>query len=256
MVVPHVPQEIIDKIIDILAGDKRSLRSCSLVSKSWVDRGRPYLFTHVRLCSLYGLRRWSRVTPPRICHHVRFLCLVEDRVIWGVDWITPDVLKTISTSLPNLESLKLVDLDLTHSNQCAPFGCFSENLTSLTLFHSTLNTDTLLSFVWMFPKLDNLTLCDLKVTTSHISFPTPAALPSFRGKLTLSNINHQFASHVIAPFVNHPHPMAFRDVCIENCSFERQEDVRDLFLACRKTVRTVDIWEVFIRESHPSGLFY
>ena len=44
VVVPRIPQEIIGEILDYLAADLRSLRSCALVSKSWLPSCRRHLF--------------------------------------------------------------------------------------------------------------------------------------------------------------------------------------------------------------------
>ena len=46
VVLPRIPQEIIDEILDHLAADSdlRSLRSCVLVSRSWVPSCRQHLF--------------------------------------------------------------------------------------------------------------------------------------------------------------------------------------------------------------------
>ena len=43
-VIPRIPQEIIDEILDHLAADLTSLRSCALVSKSWLPSCRRHLF--------------------------------------------------------------------------------------------------------------------------------------------------------------------------------------------------------------------
>ncbi|KAL4250302.1 hypothetical protein ABKN59_003150 [Abortiporus biennis] len=42
--VPSLPQNIIDRIIDFLHDDRYSLKSCSLVSRSWLDTSRYHLY--------------------------------------------------------------------------------------------------------------------------------------------------------------------------------------------------------------------
>lgn len=235
---PHLPQEIIDGIIDLLAGDAKSLRSCSLVSTNWVNRTRLYLFTSVRLCSLDKLRIFSR-TMEHMSHHVRLLRLVQYTT---QSWITPDALEVISASCPNFESLALAGMNLTHCNQYLQFRDFSKTLTALTLTKLELDPDTLICFVCMFPKLDNLMLDNLRMRGCLVSSPIPATFPSFQGKLTLLNIDNDFAYSVIAPFVHHPHLVAFREVHLDGCGSEISGPLKDLFVACHKTVKIVKVF--------------
>ncbi|KAJ7176675.1 hypothetical protein C8R46DRAFT_1213260 [Mycena filopes] len=44
MTVPQLPQELVEEIVDHLAGDSTSLKACSLVSRVWLNRSRSYLF--------------------------------------------------------------------------------------------------------------------------------------------------------------------------------------------------------------------
>ncbi|KAJ7318122.1 hypothetical protein DFH08DRAFT_400333 [Mycena albidolilacea] len=46
---PRFPQELVDEILDYCAGDRPSLKTCSLVSREWVSRCRSHLF---KKCSL------------------------------------------------------------------------------------------------------------------------------------------------------------------------------------------------------------
>jgi hypothetical protein len=64
VVAPRVPQEIIDEILDHLAldSDFESLRSCALVSKSWVPSCRRHLF-HTILFASWDMIRWLKMFP-------------------------------------------------------------------------------------------------------------------------------------------------------------------------------------------------
>ena len=67
---PRIPNEIIDKILNHLIADsgswgyspQRSLRSCSLVSKSWVPPCRRYLF-HTIIFTSKDVTRWLETFP-------------------------------------------------------------------------------------------------------------------------------------------------------------------------------------------------
>ena len=77
---PRVPPEITDRILDHLAADpdsKPSLRSCSLVAKSWVASCRYYLFYTI-LFDWGDIQRWLRTFPvpeQAPTHLVRHICL-------------------------------------------------------------------------------------------------------------------------------------------------------------------------------------
>ncbi|THU77144.1 hypothetical protein K435DRAFT_703039, partial [Dendrothele bispora CBS 962.96] len=44
-----LPQELVDSIIDHLFDDPVSLKTCALVSKSWLPSTRHHIFHHIRL---------------------------------------------------------------------------------------------------------------------------------------------------------------------------------------------------------------
>jgi hypothetical protein len=64
---PPVPQELVDRIIDLLRSDKRALKSCGLVSTKWLSRSRRHLFWKAKLhhrnkSAFYNLIKSSHVT--------------------------------------------------------------------------------------------------------------------------------------------------------------------------------------------------
>lgn len=112
----------------------------------------------------------------------------------------------------------------------------------------TVHPDTLLFFICMFPKLDDLKLDDLTMGKATIPFRQPIVTPSFRGKLALSNIRANGTS-LIAPFVDPPLPMAFEDVCVVDCRFETPQPLKDLFAACRETMKKIKVSKIFLGKS-------
>ncbi|KAJ7350755.1 hypothetical protein DFH08DRAFT_644137, partial [Mycena albidolilacea] len=68
------PQELIDEILDYLADDKYSLRTCSLVCRAWVLRTRACLFESCRLSRERHVVGFGEVLQSPNCtflHHVR-----------------------------------------------------------------------------------------------------------------------------------------------------------------------------------------
>jgi hypothetical protein len=222
MVVPYLPLELVDEIIDGLAGDIKSLLSCSLVSINWVNRSRRHLFADIKLHSLPALQSWFFTGLGSSSNHVRFLDLSQNDEF---KWIVPDSLAAIYndfSAFQRVESLAFTNLDLTLFDQHSLtrfFSHFSENLTSLSVKDMVVHPDTLLFFICMFPKLDDLKLDRLTMGKATVPFQQPTVTPRFRGKLALSNIRSNGTS-MIAPFIDPPIPMAFEDVCVVDCRFE------------------------------------
>ena len=76
-----LPQEIVDEIIGNLALDFATLKSASLVQKSWTHRARRRLFYFVPIYSLSRLERWSLSIPPDpdgVASYTRFILLTYD----------------------------------------------------------------------------------------------------------------------------------------------------------------------------------
>lgn len=255
MTVSYLPLELVEEIIDGLAGDIESLLSCSLVSIGWVHRSRRHLFADVKLHSLPALQSWFTAGPGSISRHVRVLDLSQDDEF---KWIIPDSLAGIYndfSSFHNVRSLAFTNLDLTLFDEHSLthfFGHFSGNLTSLSVKGMTVHPDALLFFLCMFPKLDDLQLDHLAMGKATISFRQPTVTPRFRGKLALSNIRSNGTS-MLAPFLDPPIPIAFEDVCVMDCRFETPQPLKDLFAACQDTMKKIKVSKIFLGESSPRG---
>ena len=74
------------------------------------------------------------------------------------------------------------------------------------------------------------------------SVPSPSLTTALRlrGKLTLLNVERR-GSSTIALFPYRVLPVAFRDVCVENCTSKTPRLLKDLFVACKEMVTHVNI---------------
>lgn len=248
MVASRLPTEIVEHIIDMLFGDTETLLSCSVISTSWTHRCRYHLFAELKLYSLSDLCFWFSTGMGPSSHHVRSLDLAQNNKF---KWITPKTLSVLPhnfDSFHNVQSLSLAGLDLTLFDENSLthfFGHFSDHLTSLSVEGSIVHPAALLFFICMFPKLDHLKLDHLAVGMATVPFRNPTVTPSFRGKLTLTNIKSGGTS-MIAFLADLP--IAFEDVCVENCRFETPKPLNDLFAACRETMKKVKVVKIFFGE--------
>jgi hypothetical protein len=249
MTTPYLPPELVEHIIDMLVGDRQSLLSCSLASVNWVHRSRHHLFASIRLHSLSNLQSWFSTGLGPCSHHVRTLHLVQDEF----KWITPETLEKTQSGLSsfyNVKSLSITNLNLATYDEGSLarfFGHFS-NLTSLSVEKFTGHPDALVYFICMFPELDNLKIDSLTMVKTAKAFPSPTVTPRFRGKFSLSNLKTN-GTAMVTPLM--ALPMAFEDVCVEYCRFETPKPVRDLFVACQRTMKKIKVRKIYFGKFRP-----
>ncbi|GBE85588.1 hypothetical protein SCP_0801050 [Sparassis crispa] len=79
--IPHLPPELSDRIIDFLWHDWKSLCSCAVVCRTWWHASRYHLFSSMRISRLSTLNAIAKAArspyfiPP--LHWIRSLELVE-----------------------------------------------------------------------------------------------------------------------------------------------------------------------------------
>lgn len=90
----HLPQEIVDHIIDFLCDRPKTLGQCCLVSRSWIQRARKHLFGAVGFNSSADLERWKETFPSPLnspAYHTHFLDISCAKIIAAFseecDWI-------------------------------------------------------------------------------------------------------------------------------------------------------------------------
>jgi len=190
---PHpmlIPQEIVDEIIDVIAGGPRAaaqlprqkvLQECSLVARSWTRRSQKHLFSFVSLTP-ENLDSWCRVNnarnPDSLAHHVRIL-EVKQNDEQGTTKFEQDRMDAALPHLnfPNLEDLALVQWDnLATFSLPRTFGHYpTPSLRSLTIIDSISNGDVLLELAAIFHSVDEFVI-DCAYTTDEritrtFSFP-------------------------------------------------------------------------------------
>lgn len=111
-----LPWELFDEIISYL-GDKKSLRNCSLVARSWEYTSRKHLFNTVRVTG-GKLKTWlngtSQGSHGRFLNHIRHLsCSLE---CLSTSWLVKLDLKhgALLNHFSSLSKLRRLDLQATH----------------------------------------------------------------------------------------------------------------------------------------------
>lgn len=200
-----LPQEIVDRIMDMLQDDLPTLKACSLTCKAMLASTR-----HLIHRTLYLTRRNNESVPqknklPRgsYYHALRFLSYAGERGLlqYTLEVHIRDPFFTPDTLLPHLHHFQTLDrvhtLIVEHydvflwANQykiC--FAHFYPTLTSLTLRRSFAPYRLLMQFVLQFPNLENLCLellrDELEPLLDSTVPPTVDRTPPLHGHLRLA----------------------------------------------------------------------
>lgn len=186
----NLPQELIDEIIRNLASDVQSLRSCSLVAKSWAHPSRKWLFEDVLITRRIYQRWMDRISPGdvKLLRNVRsFMYFLGTSLR---DGIAPHRIDLLVRYLPSLSRLERLGLYSPHLGPDVPqqiglFSAFQQTLSSLSLADCRTTSNALITIINYFPLLVNLDLQAL--TYEEDRGPVPQLSRPLRGRLVIAD---------------------------------------------------------------------
>jgi len=188
MSTPHLPPELLDRIVDFLHDSRAALRSCCLVSKSWIPRTRTHLFADVKLNTEGKLESWKAMFPDPStspAHYTKTLSFhLQSITVTGADWIKGFSRVVLFDGLCGTRTTTLV-----------PLHGFSLAIRSLLLKLIDLPSSQLFDFILSFPLLEDLTVynchdvpIDTRNSSDGLSTVTqPSSTPAFTGTLFIYN---------------------------------------------------------------------
>ena len=184
-----LPPELIQEVICNLASDVQSLRSCSLVAKSWIHPSRKWLFKDVSISRDTDQRWLDRISPGdvELLRNVRSFRYTSDSNVWvGVTLHSINSLHRYLPSLCRLESLGLSSLSLVSDapGQIGLFSAFQHTLSSLNITCCHTTSSALITIINYFPLLTDLSLQALLFAVGGESAP-PLSRP-LRGRLAIT----------------------------------------------------------------------
>ena len=169
LIMPRLPQELIDHIIDYIH-DRKSLKACSLVSSQWSLRTRKHLFAQIEFTSMRDLQRWCariRPGPSGLSPFVEDLTLSEYHSTTtspSPSWLHSSILINAATHFRSFSALRALEVqrwcmstDRT-SSMLRSFDSSLQNVTRLTLRNVIIYSSTLAVFVSNFPRLNDLSI--------------------------------------------------------------------------------------------------
>lgn len=244
----HLPQEVIDEVIDNLAFDFETLRSTSLVRKSWTHRSRRRLFYFVPINSLSRLEKWSlsiSSNPNGIASYPRVVLLSLETLKSWVEPVNLDKFYDHFRSFSAVERLVISGLETTKFDAVSTpryFGNFAATVRSLELRTAIGSPAALLSFVCSFPLVDDLAIefpaCVSAGGGNEEEVVQVADGPSFRGKLRLLDMFHE--SYPLMELLC-TLPLPFHTICVSSRDSGRLPQLAKLTSKCGKTLRSLHI---------------
>ena len=247
VIIPGVPQEIVDEILDHLATDSsfRALRACALVSKSWVPSCRRHLFYTARFTSR-DMDRWLKSFPApeeSPAHHVR-----ELRVRIVGDHCVPERFFEYARWFMNVKMSLLGSGGLCQRRPS--LWKLPQSVTSLTINMDVVTLVQLRDIMAQLPSLDNLSLSGspVPVDRSALLGVGTTLRGRFGGKLLLRDgCAHKDVADVL---LGVPTGLRFTEVDIR-CMPECLLSTVRLVEACGKTLVKLSYMITSHGKSHP-----
>ena len=155
----NIPRELLDTILSNFPPDDQSsfptLRSCSLVSKSWLEPSRRLLFANVSITPK-NYPRWLENIPPTntgVLRHVRSLMFSSPRHELPAPRI--GVPREYLPSLPQLRALSFHNVGIEHivPEHIDSFSVFQHTLSSLSISHLSFTWSAFVTIIGYFPNL-------------------------------------------------------------------------------------------------------
>jgi hypothetical protein len=242
---PYLPQEIKDQVIDLLHEDDETLRSCALVSRSWLRQSRRHIFAEVRI-GYHLLMKWCRNIAPGEDGLSSFTRKLE------VSHRSPREFEVV---MPHLGSFKRVESLMISDYDCmdldnepylpiAPdkyYGHFGESLRSLHMLYPSESLGALLPLIYLFPHLESLTIEGLMAAgDEHPAPPSPSSPTpnAFKGALHLRLLAGN-DMHILSKLAKYP--LQYDHISIGGSSRELCAHFNNLISACSRTMKTLDV---------------
>ena len=264
---PHLPQELLDHIVNLLHDTKHALRNCCLVSKSWIPRTRKHLFTDIRFYIEKDLRLWKETFPDPStspAHYAKTLVFGCSHLVTTADaepgsWITG------FSGVVNLEMANHRIPSRALADGFAPFQGFSSTIKSLRMDFLYLPSPQSSDLILSFPLLEDLIVFVYGEVVTHegdgsdepstIIQRQPSSSPSFAGSLELSLEGGM--KPIACRLLSLPGGIHFRRLTLD----WRHEEDRMLATAlveeCSHTLESLDITHIIycalIWHLHPRG---
>jgi hypothetical protein len=230
-----LPPEILDLIADHLHDDLTTLKTCCVVSKSWIPRTRNHLFARIEFhASRPQVELWKKTFPDPSnspAHRTRHLYIRGLSFTTSTDAEVGDWVRTFQN---------VVRLDLewfgrkNHKISLAPFHGLSPALRSLRLIATPMEV---LDLICSFPLLEDLAL--FAPSQRDDVWNTPSTSPKLTGSLELRNIGG--IRSAARRLLDLPNGLHFTEITIA-CHNEDVESITKLVSRCSGNLESFSVY--------------
>ena len=149
-----LPNELIDRIIDNLYNNVKTLSACALVRSTWTPAVRYHRFRRVLLGSPASIDVFNTLlqTSPDVAPHVRHVDILHN---WSANKNMAPLRILLSTT-PNLRALHLAYMDLESDHFLALCSALPEHLEHIELNHIYLRTSSVGDLIFLWSRLPRL----------------------------------------------------------------------------------------------------
>ena len=238
-----LPPEILGLIIDLLHDDPAALKTCCVVSKSWIQRTRKYLFIDIKLHPPgHSVRRWRETFPDLTnspAHHTRTLSICNPKLIATTD------MGMIHTFC-GVEHLT-VDTDLWQDQwvSLVPLRGLSPVLRSLHLTFTSLPDSEIFGLICSHPLLEDLALVSRGRQgggwggSEGVEWNIPSTSPRLTGSLELRMV--EGIRSITHRLLNLPNGLRFTKIAVAWVSKEDALPTLHLMSRCSDTLVSLEI---------------
>jgi len=233
-----LPPEMLDHIVDQMRNDPTSLKTCCLVSKSWIQRTQKHLFAHTSFhASCPSVESWKNAFPDPTdspAHHTRKLSIRYPHLITASD------VNTILTFC-NVECLDVITSGWRDGRiSLAPLRGFSPVLRSLYLSFVSLPDSEIFGLICSFPFLEALTLVSHGRGGRDERWNPPPTSPRLDGSLKVESVFEGIRS-ITHQLLGLPNGIHFTKIAVPWLSEEDVRSTMDLVSRCADTLQSFDI---------------
>ena len=187
----RLPQEIVDYILDYVSEDRPTLLACTHLSRAWCIGARAHLYRTFTVSDSMGFDAINDLQSMGTIHLVRKMAVAPR--MFQTDLIVPKITTRLN-AFTHLQDLDIRYLNVGELLTRLPRHCdvLKSTVRTLTLRYPRGSTKQILSFVRLFPSLENLSVDNIEQESAPDAvIPDLKSSPPLTGRLTLTGILDQ-----------------------------------------------------------------
>jgi len=229
---------MLDHVVDQMRDDPTALKTCCLVSKSWIQRTQKHLFARISFHALCpAIESWKNAFPDPTdspAHHTRTLSIRHPHLFTASD------VDTI-LSFCNVERLDVITVGWRDERtSLAQLHAFSPVLRSLYLSFISLPDSEIFGLICSFPLLEDLTLASLGRGRRDDQWNAPSTSPRLSGSLKVET-DFEGIRSITHRLLDLPNGIHFTKLTVPLVSEEDVGSTTDLVSRCADTLQCIDI---------------